>query len=251
MSFQTARPWLSRLVAAVLFVGALLVLRTELDALSFSGLLDGLAELGPGRIGRAAALTAVAFVALVAADWISAEEARAGLSHLRVVLGAFLGYAFSLSLGSPLFGKAPVHGRLYAAWGMEPETVSRVVGGARLTLATGFLALLGWGLLDLPGLPAPMAGRLLPGDLAESVLRLGHSGMAAPRPRTRGRRPEAERILLYSNRTGNDETGRILKGIALDGTISFGVVGKVRDAVAYDCLSLQRSRLIVYQMPCT
>jgi len=179
MSFQTARPWLSRLVAAVLFVGALFVLRAELDAFSFSGLLDGLAELGPGRIGRAAALTAAAFVALVAADWSSAEEARAGLSHLRVLLGAFLGYAFSLTLGSPLFGKAPVRGRLYAAWGMEPETVGRVVGGARLTLATGFLALLGWGLLDLPGLPAPMADRLPSGGLAESVLRLGGAACLA------------------------------------------------------------------------
>lgn len=161
-------------MAAVVFVGALLVLRRELDVFSLPGLVDGLADLGLVRIVGAAALTGVAFAALVAADWISADEARAGLSRPRVALGALLGYAFSLTLGSPVFGRAPIRERLYTAWGMEPETVGRVVGGARLTLATGFLALLGWGLLGLPGLPGPvpLAGELPSGPLAESVLRL-------------------------------------------------------------------------------
>ncbi len=158
MPSPTVRLWTSRLLVAAVFVAALLLVRAELESLTLGGLLGAITVLERSAILLAVALTAIAFAALVATDWLAAREGGTGLSSGRIASVAFLGWAFGLTLGSPLFGREPVRHRLYTAWGMEPAAVGGVVRGIRLTLVTGFLLLLGWGLLGLPGSPAPLGG---------------------------------------------------------------------------------------------
>lgn len=170
------RFWISGLPSAVLFVAALVFLGRELGSVTLGGLLDALGALSPVDVLLALAFTAVAVAALAATDLLAAREAGATLPRARVAFGAFLGWAFSTTLGSPLFGRAPVRHRLYTAWGMEPETVDAVVRAARFTLVTGFLVLLGWGLLGLPGFQGPLAetpdGPFPPGSLAAFLLQV-------------------------------------------------------------------------------
>lgn len=176
MSSPTLRTWLSRLPAVVAFLAALVLLRAELDFLTLAEVGGAVASLEPVAMVVALAFTAAAFATLGAADGLAAWDAEAELAGLRVAFGAFLGYAFSLTLGSPLFGTAPVRHRLYTTWGMAPETVRTVVRGARSTLVAGFLVLLGWGLLGLPGFPGPLGeaphGPFPAGGPAASLLRL-------------------------------------------------------------------------------
>ncbi|HSR40693.1 MAG TPA: hypothetical protein VLL48_00940, partial [Longimicrobiales bacterium] len=170
------RFWASRLPAAVVFVAALVFLGTELESVTLGGFLDALGDVGRVNVAMALALTAVAFAALAATDLLVAREEGAALPRVRIAFGAFLGWAFSMTLGSPLVGRAPIRHRLYTAWGMEPETVQAVVRAARSTLVTGFLVLLGWGLVGLPGSPGPLAetanGPVSPGSVAAVLLRL-------------------------------------------------------------------------------
>lgn len=119
------------------------------------------AEVG-GALGRlpyavlfaAAALAALSFAVYTTFDLIGRRYTQHALPTPRVVLVAFISYAFNLNLGS-LVGGIAFRYRLYAKFGLDNQVITRVLGMSMLTNWLGYFALGGTVLCFFtPELPA-------------------------------------------------------------------------------------------------
>lgn len=180
MNLLAERSWLPRLAAGGGFVLALLVFRTELASLPPGAVRHALASVEPGAAAAALVLATGALLALMAGERQAARRQDGPvLPPTRTAWAAFLGYAYSQALGSPLVGRPPVRDRLYTAWGLTPEEVDRTVTGGRVTILVGLPVVLGWALLGLPGATLDGVGTLSGDGLPARLLRLVGAGLLA------------------------------------------------------------------------
>jgi phosphatidylglycerol lysyltransferase len=96
----------------------------------------------PGRrLGWAALLTVLGYVALTGYDALAFLYIRRPLAYPKIALTSFVSYAFSMNLGfGPITGSA-VRYRLYSGWGLGAVDVAKVVAFCGLTIWLGFLTL--------------------------------------------------------------------------------------------------------------
>jgi phosphatidylglycerol lysyltransferase len=134
--FEAIIPFLG----VILFGGALLVLRHELQGLAWTDVRAGVAAVPFHALLAATLLTGVSFAVLSGYDRLALGYARRPLERARSSLASFLGYAFSHALGFPVFTGAPVRYRLYSWWGLSTEEVARVVVFCTATFWVGILA---------------------------------------------------------------------------------------------------------------
>jgi phosphatidylglycerol lysyltransferase len=149
--------WLSRLgpfLTVVLFGAALWLLRNELAGFRYHDVMRSLASLPPGRVLAAIVLTALGYAAMTGYDTLAFRNIREPLPYRRIALASFVGYAFSNSLGHPLFTGTPIRARLYSGWGLTALQVTRIVVFCFLTFWLGFFTLSGIVFLAQP-LPLP------------------------------------------------------------------------------------------------
>ncbi|GBE11840.1 phosphatidylglycerol lysyltransferase [bacterium BMS3Bbin14] len=147
-------------VGLVLFGGALFVLHRELAHYHLADIRRSLAAIPQQRITFAFLLTVASYLVMSGYDILALGIINHPLPYRKVTPASFIGYAFSNNLGLSMLAGASVRYTLYAAWGLRPGEIGKVVVFCTLTLWLGFLSL--GGILFLTAPPAIPAGLHLP-----------------------------------------------------------------------------------------
>lgn len=128
---------LPAIAIAGVFAWAIARLAVRLD---FGLLLTALRTTPASRVAAAAGATAVSYLALVGYDLSGLRYARARLPLPTVLLGSFCGFAIGNTIGFGAFSGGAVRYRLYAAAGLSPGQIAKVIlfiaGGFGVGLAT-------------------------------------------------------------------------------------------------------------------
>jgi phosphatidylglycerol lysyltransferase len=145
---------LAPFVTVVLFAFALWLLRGELAGFRYRDVMIYLGTLPLSWVLLALVLTALGYGAMTGYDALAFRHIRHPLPYRKIALASFSGYAFSNSLGHPLFTGTPIRARLYAGWGLSAIQVTQVVLFCFVTFWLGFFTLGGTVFLLEP-LPLP------------------------------------------------------------------------------------------------
>ncbi len=153
---------LTSLLSLFFFALALWLLRRELRDFRYQDILTFFRELPADRVVMAIAFTVLSYLALTGYDALALRYIGKRIAYWKVALASFAGYAFSNTLGMPLFTGTPLRARLYSGWGMTAIDITRVVLFSYITFWLGFIGLSGAAfLLDPVAVPAllhlPMA----------------------------------------------------------------------------------------------
>ncbi|MCF6289585.1 MAG: bifunctional lysylphosphatidylglycerol flippase/synthetase MprF [Desulfobacterales bacterium] len=157
-------------VGMLLFGTALWVLHRELTQYHFSDIRHYLAEISAQRIAVASLLTIAGYLLMSGYDILALRAIKHPLACRKVVLGSFVGYAFSNNIGMAMLAGASVRYTLYSAWGLTPAEIARIIAFCAITLWLGFFSLGGVLFLAIPltlpaGLHFPFASLHLLGML--------------------------------------------------------------------------------------
>lgn len=124
------------------FIAAMWLLVDQLKEYTLSEIRDSLHSISAGRIWGALALVALNYVILAGYDLLAIRSIRHPLPLPKVVMASFVGYASSFNFGA-LLGGLSVRYRLYAAWGVSPIEVGKLLVVLTVTFWIGLFALSG------------------------------------------------------------------------------------------------------------
>jgi uncharacterized membrane protein YbhN (UPF0104 family) len=155
------------LISLVLFAAAAILLYRELREHTMAQMLAALRAVPPRRIGLALGLTVLSFAALAAYDGLAMRYIHHPMPLRRVIAAAFIGYGFSNSLGHPIISGGSLRYRLYAAWGLRPGEVTRVIIFGQVSFKIGAVAMAAAALLTRPAEVARLTG--LPATAAQPI----------------------------------------------------------------------------------
>jgi phosphatidylglycerol lysyltransferase len=130
-------PWLGLL----LFMVALWVLHKELKAYRYQDILHSLEALPAKRLYVGLGLTLLNYLIMSCYDILALRYIQYRLPYRKIAFTSFIGYAFSNNFGLSMLAGGSVRYRLYSAWGLSAEEITKVVGFCSLTLWLGFLTL--------------------------------------------------------------------------------------------------------------
>lgn len=144
--------------AVAVFLGALWLLRREVQTASPSAIQAAFRATPPWAIGAAVATTLLSYLCLAASEQLALGYLGRRLAAWRVILVTFVSYALSNGLGFSLATGAAARLRFYRAWGLGGSEIGAVtlLAGAAVTLSGAVAA--GLALLAIPGLPPPLYG---------------------------------------------------------------------------------------------
>ena len=134
---------LTSLLSLFFFALALWLLRGELRDFRYKDIVRFFHDLPAQRVVMALAFTALSYLALTCYDALALRYIGKRIAYWKVALASFAGYAFSNTLGMPLFTGTPLRARLYSGWGMTAIDITRVVLFSYITFWLGFIGLSG------------------------------------------------------------------------------------------------------------
>lgn len=134
----------------LLLAAALYVVQREFRSLSWRDIQVALAATPASALWGAAGFTVLAYLILTAYDRLGSVYAGHPVSYLRTSLASFVAYSLANNLGFATVSGAAVRFRFYAAWGLPPVAIAKVVAFTSLTFGLGGLALGGLVLLVEP-----------------------------------------------------------------------------------------------------
>jgi len=167
---------LAPLFGLLAFVLALLAIRRELAAHSYQEIFRIVEGIGGEALAGALALTALSFLLLSVFDTLGVRATGSDLPYRQIALASFLGYAFTQSLGFPLFTGVPIRYRLYTSWGLSPPDIARVVAFYAFSFWLGLALVAGVVFMAEPGVVAgalhlaPFVSKLLGGLFLAGVV---------------------------------------------------------------------------------
>jgi phosphatidylglycerol lysyltransferase len=198
------RPWLllaAALVMAALAVFALDRLSQELD---YGAVATALAEKSNALLVAAVAAAAVSYTAMIGYDLSAVRHVgpQPPVPPRICALAAFCGFALSNSMGVGAFTGGAVRWRIYAAAGVKPNQIARILVFVTASLSIGIFFVAALGVLLAAGqmeswfgLPASllrvlaalcllaMGGIAVVGRLRRTALRLGPVTFRVPSPK--------------------------------------------------------------------
>ncbi len=174
MSLATLRTRLVPLLGLVLFCTALWLLHEALATVRYRDVVAALSALPRWRIGAAAFLTVLGYLALTGYDVLALRYIDKPVPYRQTAVASFIAYAVGHTLGQSWLTGGTVRYRLYASWGLSAANVAAVVAFCAFTFWLGFLALGGVVFLAAP--PAVPPELPLP---AWTVPALGVMGLLA------------------------------------------------------------------------
>jgi len=140
----------------VLLVAAVWVVQHEFRTLSVADVRTALAAIPNATLWTAAGWTLLAYAVLTIYDRLGSVYAGHPVSYARTSLASFCAYTLAHNLGFAAVSGAAVRYRFYAAWGLPPLAIAKVVAFTSLTFGLGGFALGGLVLVVepeiLPGL---------------------------------------------------------------------------------------------------
>jgi phosphatidylglycerol lysyltransferase len=139
LSLSKLTPFLS-----LAFFGlALWLLHGELANFHYRDVVTFFERLPASRVALAVGFTIAGYVALTGYDTLATRYIGKRVAYRKIALASFAGYAFSNTLGMPLFTGTPLRARLYSGWGLTVLDITRVVVFSYATFWLGFLSLSG------------------------------------------------------------------------------------------------------------
>lgn len=134
----------------LLLVGALYVVQREFRTLSWRDIRDALHATPSLTLLAAAGWTVATYAVLSAYDRLGSIYAGHPVSWARSLLASFTAYALANNLGFATVSGAAVRYRFYAAWGLPPVAIAKVVAFTSLTFGLGGFTLIGLVLIVEP-----------------------------------------------------------------------------------------------------
>ncbi|WP_424139231.1 phosphatidylglycerol lysyltransferase domain-containing protein [Roseomonas chloroacetimidivorans] len=125
----------------ILLVGALYVVQREFRHLSVADVGQALEATPSGRLWVAGGWTLIAYAVLTIYDRLGSVYAGKPISYLRTSLASFCAYTLAHNLGFAAVSGAAVRYRFYAAWGLTPVEIAKVIAFTSLTFGLGGFAL--------------------------------------------------------------------------------------------------------------
>jgi phosphatidylglycerol lysyltransferase len=125
----------------LLLAGALYVVQREFRTLSWGDIKGALDGTPPSSRWAAAGFTLAAYIVLTAYDRLGSVYAGHPVSYARTSLASFVAYALANNLGFATVSGAAIRFRFYAAWGLPPLAIAKVVAFTSLTFGLGGFAL--------------------------------------------------------------------------------------------------------------
>jgi phosphatidylglycerol lysyltransferase len=125
----------------VLLVAAVWVVQREFRTLSVGDIRAALDAIPPATLWKAAGWTLLAYAVLTVYDRLGSVYAGHPVSYARTSLASFCAYTLAHNLGFAAVSGAAVRYRFYAAWGLPPVAIAKVVAFTSLTFGLGGFAL--------------------------------------------------------------------------------------------------------------
>ncbi|WP_198371964.1 lysylphosphatidylglycerol synthase domain-containing protein [Roseomonas rosulenta] len=134
----------------VILLGALFVVQREFRTLSWQDIRGALHATPGTALWAAAGFTLLAYLVLTAYDRLGSVYAGHPVSYARTSLASFVAYSLANNLGFATVSGAAIRYRFYAAWGLPPVAIAKVVAFTSLTFGLGGFALGGLVLIVEP-----------------------------------------------------------------------------------------------------
>ncbi len=125
----------------LLLVGAIFVVQREFRSLKVSDITDALAAIPTRTLWIAAGWTVLAYAVLTIYDRLGSVYAGRPVSYARTSLASFCAYTLAHNIGFAAVSGAAVRFRFYAAWGLTPVEIAKVIAFTSLTFGLGGFAL--------------------------------------------------------------------------------------------------------------
>lgn len=142
---------LAPLLGVVLFGLAVWALYHQLKSNSLADILAAFDSIPTHRIGLAVLFTVVGYAMLTGYDYLALKYVHHGIGYPKIAKAAFIGYAFSNSIGHSFLTGGGVRYRLYTQWGLSIIDIVKVIVFAHVTFYLGMLVLIGAGCVLEPG----------------------------------------------------------------------------------------------------
>lgn len=133
-----------------LLAGALYVVQREFRDLSLAEIRAAIAAVPSQALWVAGGWTLLAYAVLTIYDRLGSVYAGKPVSYLRTSLASFCAYTLAHNLGFAAVSGAAVRYRFYAAWGLTPAEIAKVIAFTSLTFGLGGMALGGMVLIWEP-----------------------------------------------------------------------------------------------------
>jgi uncharacterized membrane protein YbhN (UPF0104 family) len=138
-------PWLKRygmtVFGVLLLAAAIFVVQKEFRSLSVADVRHALDAIPNATLWKAAGWTLVAYAVLTIYDRLGSVYAGHPVTYLRTSIASFCAYTLAHNLGFAAVSGAAVRYRFYAAWGLPPLAIAKVVAFTSLTFGLGAFAL--------------------------------------------------------------------------------------------------------------
>jgi len=128
------------LLGLLLFLAALWILRNELKEYHYQEVVRDLKSLPISHLLLGFGLTMLSYLIMTGYDALALHYVRYPLPYRKIALASFIGYAFSNNVGLSMIAGGTVRYRLYSAWGLSTEEITKVVAFCTLTIWLGFAA---------------------------------------------------------------------------------------------------------------
>ncbi|WP_431282886.1 lysylphosphatidylglycerol synthase domain-containing protein [Humitalea sp. 24SJ18S-53] len=151
-----------------LLVGAIFVVQREFRSLKVSDITAALEAIPNHTLWVAAGWTVLAYAVLTIYDRLGSVYAGKPVSYSRTSLASFCAYTLAHNIGFAAVSGAAVRYRFYAAWGLTPVEIAKVIAFTSLTFGLGGFALGGLVLVLEPEV-VPYLGTNLPHWAMQSV----------------------------------------------------------------------------------
>ncbi|HVY61911.1 MAG TPA: YbhN family protein, partial [Planctomycetota bacterium] len=136
------------------FVGALWLLHHALRGYHYHDVVRALEAIPAARLAVAIGLAGASYLALTGYEKLAFRYIGHPLRYARIAFTAFIGYAFSHSMGLAFLTGGSVRYRLYSASGLSGAEVTSVFAFGAITFWLGFLLVGGTAfLVDPPPIP--------------------------------------------------------------------------------------------------
>jgi uncharacterized membrane protein YbhN (UPF0104 family) len=121
--------WLPPAVGLTLFIVALLVLRHELQAVSYRQLSAAVFSRDLSALALATLLAALNYLVLTGYDRMALRHVGRTVPLAKVMFASLVAYAIQYNVGFGWVSGASVRYRFYSRWGITPGELSRIVLG--------------------------------------------------------------------------------------------------------------------------
>jgi uncharacterized membrane protein YbhN (UPF0104 family) len=170
---MSARTWLRRLgplITIALFIIAIAVLYHELKVHDVRDVVRSVRSIPVTGLLLGTLLTAGSYIVLTGYDYLGFWYLGHLLPYRRIALAAFVGYAFSNTIGHAPLSGGSVRYRLYSSWGLTTLEISKLIVFNLVTFYLGMVVLAG-GLMLLA--PARIAAMLRVDPLTSRIIGCG------------------------------------------------------------------------------